>query len=517
MNGFTHLVDLAAQRLGAKVVDANDEFFAPKENLLKQAKPVFIEGKYTARGKWMDGWETRRRRTPGFDWCIVRLGLPGTIRGVVVDTSFFRGNFPERFSLEGCHLGGRPAYKDERKKLQAASVKWVELLAETSLKGDSQNLFSIDREGRADRQGRFTHVRLKIYPDGGVARLRLHGEVTPDTAQWTKGELDLAAIENGGQVISFSDQFFSEPLNLLMPGHGKNMSDGWETRRRRGAGHDWVIVKLGVPGVIRRIDVDTAYFKGNFPEDCSVEASYSADDSAAGASAMANSAGVWRELLPRVPLQANHLHIFRRQLHEKTATTHVRLSIFPDGGVSRFRVFGKAVQPAKTFSGIEKLNRMTCAKAADALYDCCGSKKWVRQVLAHRPFRDVAHLHDAAQEAWSKLRRNDWLTAFRSHPAIGAEKAAAKQTQTARNWSADEQSVAQRASPETISVLTAANHAYEAAFGHVFLICAAGKTSEQILKALQERLAHEPEVELRVAAEEQKEITRLRLEKLLNS
>ena len=220
MSEFTQFVDLASERLGGCVVVANDEFFAPKENLLKHAKPVFIEGKYTDRGKWMDGWETRRRRTPGCDWCIVRLGLPGILRGVVVDTSFFTGNYPAGFSLEGCDLGGPAPYRDEKKKLRAAATHWNEILPETALQGDSVNPVLVTHAGR------FTHVRFKIYPDGGVARLRLYGEVAPSARGIAQRELDLAAVENGGRVIATSDQFYSEPLNMLMPGRSKIMSDG---------------------------------------------------------------------------------------------------------------------------------------------------------------------------------------------------------------------------------------------------------------------------------------------------
>ncbi|MFY9802840.1 MAG: allantoicase [Candidatus Acidiferrales bacterium] len=510
MNDFTQFVDLAAERLGGRVIAANDEFFGPKESLVKQSKPIFIAGKYTARGHWMDGWETRRRRTPGCDWCIVRLGLPGVLRGVVVDTSFFTGNYPARFSLEGCELGGAAPYRDEKKKLQAATTKWTELLPETELKGDSQNPAVIARSGR------FTHVRLKIYPDGGVARLRLYGEVVPDAARIAKGEFDLAAIENGGRPVASSDQFYSAPCNLLMPGRSKQMSDGWETRRRRGPGHDWVILKLGIPGAIQRIEIDTAHFKGNFPDSCSVEACY-AEGAQAEISRLSSASGAadWRQVLPRVPLKANRLHIFRKQLQGEDAATHVRLNIFPDGGVSRFRVFGRAAQAADTLTGIERLNQMPRAQAAKALYDCCGSKKWVDHVLARRPFSDAAGLYDAADDAWSPLKRKDWLQAFRAHPAIGGTKAAAKQSAAARNWSAGEQSLAQKAPQETLAVLAAANQAYQTAFGHVFLICATGKTSDEILKSLQERLANDPQVELRIAADEQKKIARLRLEKLL--
>jgi allantoicase len=508
MNEFTQFVDLAAERLGGCVIEANDEFFAPKENLLKHAKPVFIEGKYTDRGKWMDGWETRRRRTPGCDWCIVRLGLPGILRGAVVDTRYFTGNYPARFSLEGCDLGGSAPYKDERKKLAAAATHWEEILPETALKGDSVNPAVVNHAGR------FTHVRFRIYPDGGVARLRLFGEVVPSAAGIAKRELDLAAVVNGGRVIATSDQFYSEPLNMLMPGRSKIMSDGWETQRRRGPGHDWAIVKLGMPGTIQRVDVDTAHFKGNFPDSCSIEV-YEAEGAGAEIPRLGDAS--WRQLLARVPLKANRSHTFRRQLHDVGAATHVRLNIYPDGGIARFRVFGRTVQAADRLTGIARLNHFSRAQAAAALYDCCGSKKWMERMLAHRPYADDSALLDCAENAFEALGRKDWLTIFRSHPAIGAAKAKAKQTATAREWSAGEQSLAQKGSAETLAVLGAATEAYEATFGHVFLICATGKSSVQILQSLQERLGHDAETEMRIAGEEQRKITRLRLEKLLGS
>jgi allantoicase len=508
MSEFTQFVDLASERLGGCVVVANDEFFAPKENLLKHAKPIFIEGKYTDRGKWMDGWETRRRRTPGCDWCIVRMGLPGILRGVVVDTSFFTGNFPARFSLEGCDLGGSAPYRDEKKKLAATWMRWEEILPETVLKGDSINPAVVTHAGR------FTHVRFKIYPDGGVARLRLYGEAVPRARGISKRELDLAAVENGGRVIATSDQFYSDPLNMLMPGRSKIMSDGWETQRRRGPGHDWAIVKLGVAGTIQRVDVDTAHFKGNFPDGCSIEV---CEAEGSGAEIARLGAANWRQLLARVPLKANRVHVFRQQLHKVGAATHVRLNIYPDGGIARFRVFARAAQAADRLTGIGRLNHLSRKQVAAALYDCCGSKKWVEQVLRHRPFADASALLASAEEAFGSLGRKDWMTIFRSHPAIGAKKAKAKQTATAREWSAGEQSLAQKAAPEILAAMAAANEAYEATFGHVFLICATGKSSEQILQSFQERLGHDAETELRIAGEEQRKITRLRLEKLLGS
>ncbi|MGA8221271.1 MAG: allantoicase [Candidatus Acidiferrales bacterium] len=508
MKDFLQLADLASERFGGEVLEANDEFFGPKQNLLKAAKPIFIDGKYTPRGKWMDGWETRRRRTPGYDWCIIRLGLPGMIRGVVVDTSYFTGNFPSHFSIEACELGAAAPYKNERKRVQAAATRWVELLPQTALAGDSLNQFAIEHGAR------FTHLRLKIYPDGGVARLRVHGEAVPEKAQISRGEFDLVAVENGGNVVGSSDQFYSAPLNLLMPGSSKDMSDGWETRRRRGPGNDWVILKLAVPGVIKRLQVDTSHFKGNYPDSCSLESCYV---EAAAAQGSDSAWPPWNLLLPQTKLKANHRHVFRRELQNFAPCTHVRFNIFPDGGVSRLRIFGRAERASDRLAGIERFNQDSAAHARKALFDCCGSKKWVELILKQRPFESAAYLLEASDKAWASLPRKEWLAAFRHHPPIGGAQAKARQSETARRWSAGEQSAAQKAPRETLAVLAAANQAYHAAFGHVFLICAQGKTSEEILENLQQRLSNDPEVELRNAAEEQRKITRLRLEKLLAS
>ncbi len=330
---FTELIDLAAERLGGAVLYVNDDFFAPKENLLKASAPVFIEGKYTERGKWMDGWESRRRRTPGFDWCIIRLGLPGVVRGVLVDTSFFRGNYPEQCSLEACALEGVP----DVERLLSDEVQWTEILPVSQLKGDSQNLFPVSVDERV------THLRFKIYPDGGVARLRVYGEVAPDWERLARagGDVDLAAAEHGGLVISASDMFFGHRHNLIMPGRGLDMSDGWETRRRRGPGHDWAVIKLGTPGTIRLVEVDTAHFKGNFPESCSLEACRvkgEVEEKELGALP-------WRHVLARTRLQAHTRHTYEKEILEAGAAvvvTHVRFNIFPDGGVSRLRLYGRA-------------------------------------------------------------------------------------------------------------------------------------------------------------------------------
>ncbi len=326
---FTELVDLASEKLGGAVLVANDDFFAPKENLLKPSAPVFIEGKYTDLGKWMDGWETRRRRTPGYDWCIIRLGAPGIIRGVVVDTSFFRGNYPEHFSLEACALAGLPTAED----LTNEAIEWTPMLPQLPLAGDSQNPFAVESEQR------FTHLRFKIYPDGGVARLRVYGEVVPDWDRLKRigGEIDLAAVENGGIVLECSDMFFGHRHNLIMPGRAANMSDGWETKRRRGPGHDWTIIKLGARGRVRRLEVDTAWFKGNFPESCMLEAINAEGLREENLSDLSID---WKSVLSRTTLQAHTRHFFETEILDAGVVSHLRFNIFPDGGVSRLRVYG---------------------------------------------------------------------------------------------------------------------------------------------------------------------------------
>src|SRR5436853_7115530 len=262
MSNFRDLIDLAGEGLGGSVRYATDDFFAEKENLLRPYRPVWKEHEYTDRGKWMDGWESRRKRVPGHGFAIVRLGAPGVVRGVVVDTSFFRGNYPESCSLDGCAL---PPESDVDALLAA---EWVELLPRTALKGASENEIALDFPYAV------THLRFHIDPDGGVARLRVHGEVVPDWHRLggLRNEIDLAAVEHGGQVLTCSDMFFGPKHNLIMPGPSRGMSDGWETRRRRGPGNDWVVVQLGAEAIIRRVEVDTSFFKGNYPDSCSIAA-----------------------------------------------------------------------------------------------------------------------------------------------------------------------------------------------------------------------------------------------------
>ena len=456
---FSELVDLASERLGGAVLDANDEFFAPKENLLKPAKPIFIEGKYTDRGKWMDGWETRRRRTPGYDWCVIKLGLPGIPRGVVVDTAHFKGNYPQSCSLEACD--------------DLAAAQWSEILRESPLKGDSENLFSLDTQRRA------THLRFKIYPDGGVARLRVHGEVEARLSY--AAEFDLAAVENGGLVVASSDMFFGSRQNLIMPGSAVNMSDGWETRRRRGPGHDWVVIQLGAAGAIDRVEVDTSHFKGNYPDTCSLEAC----DSAGLAAAV---------ILPETKLQPDTRHVFRDEIQPAGPASYVRFNIFPDGGVSRLRLYGRRAAPLLLES---------------ELLACCGSREWTKRMRASQPFATTEQMLESAGRIWNELAPSDWLQAFAAHPRIGQS--------TPDPRASREQSGVIGAPAETLTRLAAANREYEKRFGHIYIVCASGKTAAEMLAILESRLTNDPQTELRVAAGEQRQITRLRLEKLLES
>jgi allantoicase len=329
---FIDLPDLAAERFGGAVVAANDEFFAPKESLIKPSAPEWREGVFTERGKWMDGWETRRRRTPGHDWAIIRLGLPGIVRGVVIDTSFFTGNFPERASIDACCVAGVPSTE----WLTAADAPWHPMISASPLAGNTQNSFDLSA---GSSQTRVTHLRLNIFPDGGVARLRVHGDVVPDERTFADGrEVDLASVENGGGVELCSDMHYGHRQNLIMPGRSTHMGDGWETKRRRGPGHDWSIVRLGRRGIIGRIELDTDHFKGNAPGSAMVECRDAGNPPGSDAAS-----ATWNGLVPETPLQAHSRHRFDDL--SASPATHVRLNIYPDGGVARLRVFGR-IAPA---------------------------------------------------------------------------------------------------------------------------------------------------------------------------
>jgi len=323
--GFASLTDLAAEKLGGKALYCTDDFFAEKENLLKPGRGIFIADKFTERGKWMDGWESRRKRVPGHDWVIIKLAMPGIIAGFDIDTHFFLGNHPPHASVDALYL------PDATENIEWEKLNWEEVLSKSSLDAGSRNFF------KCESQKMFTHVRLHIYPDGGVARFRVYGKVVKDWGRVKPNEeIDLAAALNGAEALACNDMFFSEMGNLLMPQRGINMGDGWETKRNRTANNrDWVIIKLATPGLIHKLIVDTAHFKGNYPDSCTLEACFCEDDEA-----VKNNKVNWEEILPSQKLNADTEHAFTTELKCKTVYSHVRLNIFPDGGVSRIRIFG---------------------------------------------------------------------------------------------------------------------------------------------------------------------------------
>jgi allantoicase len=314
---WTRLPELASRRVGGSVLWANDESFAERENLIKPTDPVYQPNSFSHKGQIYDGWETRRRREPGCDQAIIRLGMPGVIVGVVVDTAFFTGNYPPYASIEACAVDDYPDPEDLK--------DWETLVPRAPLQGDTRNLFDVPQRKR------FTHLRLTIYPDGGVARVRVHGYPFADPTYLDLNAVDLAALENGARIFACSNMFYSSPANLISPGPAANMGDGWETARRRDNANDWVTVQLAARGTIRLAELDTTHFKANAPG----WAQLSGCDTRI---AEPDEEGAWFELLPRVKLQPDTRHKF--PLIDANPTTHVRLDIYPDGGMARLRLHG---------------------------------------------------------------------------------------------------------------------------------------------------------------------------------
>ncbi|WP_062264231.1 allantoicase [Endozoicomonas arenosclerae] len=316
-------VDLAARSLGGDVLSASDDFFAEKDNLLLASEPIFLPEKYTAYGKWMDGWESRRRRNGDHDWVIVRLATLGMVEGVEVDTRHFKGNAPGAVRLDYIASESDP---DEHSD-------WQPMTEQLPVDADARNLIHLDKPVEA------THIRLRIFPDGGVARLRVYGKILFNTQHFLPNEpIDLTALMNGARPVSCSDAFFSPMQNLLRPGRGADMHDGWETKRRRNGGHDWMIIRLATPGSIGRVEIDTLHFKGNYPDRGSLEGCYCESE-------QPDEHVQWQTILPEQKLYAHRNHSFVEKLQNtQQAYTHVRLNIYPDGGVSRLRVVGQPEQ-----------------------------------------------------------------------------------------------------------------------------------------------------------------------------
>ncbi|HEY2206844.1 MAG TPA: allantoicase [Pseudonocardia sp.] len=317
MTDFQRLPDVAGRALGGSVMYANDEFFAEAHNLITQAPATHDPAAFGPRGKVYDGWETRRRRgEPGDDFVIVRLAAPAVLRGVVVDTGFFRGNHPPYASVAATTVLGYPSAEELHR------ARWRPLVEKAGLAGDTANAVPVSAPDQLA-----THLRLTIHPDGGVARFRAHGEVVPDPRR-LGGRVDLASVLHGGLVEDCSNLFFSAPGNVLMPGRSVGMFDGWETARRRDDGNDWLQVRLGVPGVVRQVVLDTGHFVGNSPGSARLT------DSDTGA-----------DLVPEARLQPDTAHHFAVRV--ETPARRVRLDIYPDGGLSRLRVLGEVPEHAR--------------------------------------------------------------------------------------------------------------------------------------------------------------------------
>lgn len=318
---FTELPDLASRALGGSVVTANDELFAPRENLIRPEPPEALHT-FGHKGKLYDGWETRRRREPGVDWAIVRLGEPGVVQGVVVDTSYFLGNYPPFVSVEAAVVEGYPSPED------LAAMTWEPILEKSPAEGGTANAYPVTDERV------WTHVRLTIHPDGGVARFRVHGTAVPDP-RFLTGTLDLAALENGGSLVDCSDAFYGSAGNLILPGRARHMGEGWENARRRGDGNDWAVFRLAGAGVVRHVELDTSYFVGNAPGWVRLSG-LRADPEGTG-SDVTGSDG-WFDLVPKQRSQPDTRH--RLLVEEHSPVTHVRLDVYPDGGMARLRLWG---------------------------------------------------------------------------------------------------------------------------------------------------------------------------------
>ncbi|XP_056150929.1 allantoicase [Lampris incognitus] len=373
---FVQLNDLACERNGGRVIFATDEWFAPAANLLKRDAPQFDSSAFTDFGKWMDGWETRRKRTAGFDWCIIQLGVPGVIHGLDVDTSFFTGNHAPHVSIQAACLNEPPdlTLEGDRTGMAASdsqlaavatlcSESWAELVPISQLKpGYSDSCHNYFRVGCP---ARVTHLRLNLYPDGGVARLRVYGIGQRDWSSLPGHmNIDLVALANGGVCLGYSDAHFGHPRNMIGPGRAVNMADGWETARRldrpkqlktdeRGilqqSGWEWAVFRLGHPGLVTEIHIDTNHFKGNFPDSCRMEACCLTLEEEVRSIRDGWNHGKWEELLPPQKLRPHHVHVYRReQLVVRGAVSHVRLVIAPDGGVSRLRLWGRPTPTSAT-------------------------------------------------------------------------------------------------------------------------------------------------------------------------
>jgi allantoicase len=494
--------DLASEAVGGSVMAANDEFFAPKENLVMTATPVWREDVYTDHGKWMDGWETRRRREAGSDWAIVRLGVPGVADRVEIDTAFFAGNYPESAEVLGTGVGDR-----DIDDLAGRDEWWEPLVAKSRLAGDHVNVFPVTNPHR------ITHVKLVIHPDGGVARLRVVGTAIPerrhvagdvDLFSAAAPEVEVSSLYVGSAVVASSDDFFGKPARMLLPTASAGMYDGWETRRRRGPGNDWAVIRLGIAGVARRFVVDTTHFKGNAPGWVSIHGCLTDD-------AVPPPQADWLELVPRTAVAADTVNQLPASV--EALVSHLRLDIHPDGGVARFKVFGSPHPEAREAARITYLNSLSHPAADSFFTTACGSRAWVNAMLAGLPYPRTADVLGAADGAFNGLGEVDWLEAFAAHPRIGGGHGG--QDADGEAMSAAEQAAVTESGDEVRARLATGNEEYEVRHGFRYIVSAAGRSGDELLDLLERRLRNDRASELAEAAAQQRSITRRRLQWLL--
>lgn len=292
-------------------------------------------------GAWYDGWETRRHNPAPFDWVVVRLGVAsGTVDGVEVDTAFFSGNHAPHVSVEGC-------FSDDDAEVlawQGGRGRWETILGVKECGPSQRFAWRLDEPSdNKSNSKRYTHVRLNMYPDGGIARFRLFGHAVPVFPADADAVFDLAAAQNGGVAVACSDQHFGTKDNLLLPGRGRDMGDGWETARSRARGHvDWAVVRLGAPGLVQRLVVDTAHFRGNYPQQVKVDAiewRRRVDHEEQEDEPPADAEG-WVEVVSPSKTGPDQEHEYESGVRDRPFT-HVKLTMIPDGGVKRLRVFAK--------------------------------------------------------------------------------------------------------------------------------------------------------------------------------
>ena len=316
------MINLADPRIGSKIIFKTDDFFAAAHRILKTDIPVFKDGLFDKHGKWMDGWETRRRRSKGYDYLVLKLGKPGKIFDIDIDTSHFNGNQPTHASLEGCFSRSKPNKK----------TKWTRLLGKKKLGPNKNHNF------KSQNKSTFNYIRLNIFPDGGVARLRLYGKIEIDKKIINHKNINLTSILNGASIVGCNNEHFGRAENIIAPGKGKNMGDGWETRRSRGKNFDWLIIKFGKPGLIKKLEIDTHHFKGNYPDSCSIQTAIINKD-LSNKSIVKNSKN-WKFILNKSKLSAHKKHVFKKFLIKRNKENYLKINIYPDGGISRIRAFG---------------------------------------------------------------------------------------------------------------------------------------------------------------------------------